>query len=76
MNSEESIISQDVSTEEHPLTDTLDALRDSHADGTEEGDLNINIKKDSVVIEKADRSLSEFNRWYTAGRLIIDPEWQ
>ena len=76
MNSDENSIPQEVLAQEHPLADTLDAMRDSHADGTEEGDLNINIKKDSVVIEKADRSLSEFNRWYQGGRLIIDPEWQ
>lgn len=31
---------------------------------------------EEVSIEKADRSLSELHRWYRAGRLILDPEWQ
>ncbi len=76
MNPEDNAIPQQVLSQEDSLSDALDALTDPHADGTEEGDLNISMKKDSVVIEKADRSLSELDRWYKAGRLIIDPEWQ
>lgn len=30
----------------------------------------------TVNLEKFDRSLFELHRWYTGGRLIIDPEWQ
>lgn len=46
------------------------------AEGSEEGDLEATSNKEGVVIEKNDRSLSELQRWYKAGRLIIDPEWQ
>lgn len=45
-------------------------------EGSDEGDLNIAYPKDGVMIEKNDRSLSEFHRWYKQGRLVIDPEWQ
>ena len=31
---------------------------------------------DGVVLEKNDRSLAEFNRWFQNGKLIVDPEWQ
>ena len=76
MNADENAMPQEVLDPENTLAEALDAMTDPHADGTEEGDLNFDLKKDSVVIEKADRSLSELDRWYKAGRLIIDPEWQ
>lgn len=43
-------------------------------DGAEEGDLN--APSSSINLEKADRSLSEFKRWYDEGDLVLDPEWQ
>ena len=44
-------------------------------EGADEGDLIV-TEKDGVVLEKNDRSLSEFLRWLQTGRLIVDPEWQ
>jgi 5-methylcytosine-specific restriction endonuclease McrA len=58
------------------VPDDLEALRGPYTDGSDEGDLKLSMSKETVVIEKNDRSLSEFHRWYQAGRLIIDPEWQ
>jgi hypothetical protein len=60
---------------------------DSHADydeetstdateGSDEGDLVLDHSREGVRIDKNDRSLSEFRRWYEEGRLVIDPEWQ
>lgn len=51
------------------------AEEDDALDGGDEGDLNASADG-SVALEKADRSLSEFQRWYKQGRLIVDPEWQ
>lgn len=44
--------------------------------GTEEGDLPVELTPPGVLIEKNDRSLSELHRWWRAGRLILDPDWQ
>lgn len=44
-------------------------------DGAEEGSLTISGDR-KVILEKADRSLSELHRWYKNGRIIVDPEWQ
>ncbi len=44
-------------------------------EGNDEGALNISGDR-KVVLEKADRSLSELHRWYKNGRIIVDPEWQ
>lgn len=41
----------------------------------DEGDLNASCDE-KVTLDKADRSLSEFHRWYKQGRIIVDPEWQ
>jgi uncharacterized protein with ParB-like and HNH nuclease domain len=49
-------------------------VSDSPFDGDDEGSLDINEK--GVAIDKADRSLNQFHKWYKDGRLIIDPEWQ
>lgn len=43
-------------------------------DGAGEGDLN--APSSSINLEKADRSLSEFKRWYDDGDLVLDPDWQ
>ena len=45
-------------------------------DGADEGALDHPEGAPDVVIEKNDRSLSELERWYRDGRLILDPEWQ
>lgn len=44
-------------------------------EGGDEGDLNVPFNG-KVVLEKADRSLSELHRWHNSGRIILDPEWQ
>jgi len=45
-------------------------------EGADEGELKVSYPREGVIIEKNDRSLSEFHRWYKARRLIIEPEWQ
>jgi len=57
---------------------TLNGIYDDQStiEGSDEVDLKVLIPKEGVSIEKNDRSLSEFERWYKQGRLIIDPEWQ
>lgn len=55
--------------EEEVLNGNVDAL--------DEGELNPSTSPHKkVVLDKADRSLSELHRWYKSGRIIIDPEWQ
>ncbi len=41
----------------------------------DEGDLHASPDS-KIILEKADRSLSELHRWHKNGRIIIDPEWQ
>lgn len=49
----------------------------SDVDSLDEGELNpATSPHKKVVLDKADRSLSELHRWYKSGRIIIDPEWQ
>lgn len=45
-------------------------------DSSDEGDLSLDGTKPTIKLDKNDRSLSEFHRWYTKGRIIVDPEWQ
>ena len=45
-------------------------------EGSSEGDLDLQGTKPTMNLAKNDRSLAEFNRWFTKGRLIVDPEWQ
>ncbi len=45
-------------------------------DGDDEGEMPIESKINKISLEKNDRSLAELNRWYTTGRIIVDPEWQ
>jgi 5-methylcytosine-specific restriction endonuclease McrA len=50
---------------------------ESDVDALDEGELNpAALPHKKVVLDKADRSLSELHRWYKSGRIIIDPEWQ
>lgn len=44
-------------------------------EGSDEGTMIVKSGS-GIVIEKNDRSLSEFHRWVKSGRLIIDPDWQ
>lgn len=57
-------------------SDQADRDNDETPDGADEGDLEVDLKAPGIIIEKNDRSLSEFQRWYKSGRLIIDPDWQ
>ena len=49
---------------------------DSELEAAEEGDLEKSLEHQAVSLEKNDRSLFEFHRWYQRGRLILDTEWQ
>jgi len=61
-----------IKAENHTAESKLEVL-----DGSDEGALDFGDQRQTgVVIEKNDRSLSEFHRWYREGRLILDPEWQ
>jgi hypothetical protein len=57
------------------MLDQETELDGEELDGLDEGDLNAPIDR-KVTLDKADRSLSEFHRWYKMGRIIVDPEWQ
>lgn len=56
--------------------DETDEAEDATPEGADEGDLEVDLKPPGIIIEKNDRSLSEFQRWYKSGRLVVDPEWQ
>ena len=61
----------DMETYDDEVTDD-----NNDVDSLEEGEFNPSDYPNKVVLEKADRSLSELHRWYKGGRIIIDPEWQ
>ena len=46
------------------------------SEGQDEGDISVDLEGQGISLDKNDRSLSEFYRWYQRGRLIVDPEWQ
>ena len=48
---------------------------DDDLDSLDEGELNAELGQ-KVILDKADRSLSELYRWHKTGRIVIDPEWQ
>ena len=48
-------------------------LEASGTDGSDEGDLKLSGPP-TVVMEKSDRSLSEYHRWYKDHRLKLDPD--
>lgn len=50
-------------------------LPDDDLEGVDEGDMNAS-GDGKITLDKSDRSLSEFHRWYKQGRIIVDPEWQ
>lgn len=62
--------------EELDFNDKTEDLNENGEEGFDEGELEISPPKEGILIEKNDRSLFEFYRWYKNGRLIIDPEWQ
>ena len=66
------------SEETHATISTIEDMRvdDDELEGADEGDLGEVIKTETVSIEKNDRSLSEFYRWYEEGSLILNTEWQ
>ena len=45
-------------------------------EGDDEGDLQVRNESKRINLEKTDRSLYEFYRWWKNGRLTLDPEWQ
>lgn len=49
---------------------------DATAEASDEGDLNVPPPHGDITLEKADRSLAEFKRWFDEGELTLDPEWQ
>ena len=55
-------------------SNTVDEDPPALFEGAEEGDLN--ASSSGINLEKADRSLSEFKRWFDEGDLVLDPEWQ
>ena len=61
--------------ETHATSSTIEDIRvdDDELEGADEGDLGEVIKTETVSIEKNDRSLSEFYRWYEEGSLILTP---
>lgn len=67
---------QDVTYNTNKSNILSSSVSEGSTEGSDEGDLKVTYPKDGVMIEKNDRSLSEFHRWYKQGRLIIDPEWQ
>src|SRR5262245_28511667 len=71
-NNDDGIANQD--TELAP-PDAVDVIEDT-VEGVDEGDLQVPLGRQRIIIEKNDRSLAEFHRWYKEGRLIVDPEWQ
>ncbi len=73
----ESEVVDDVVSGDETRQDTIDNTDcDEMPEGADEGDLTIDSGSESVVIEKNDRSLSEFHRWFKQGRIVIDPMWQ
>ncbi|MGE4376601.1 MAG: HNH endonuclease family protein [Burkholderiaceae bacterium] len=60
-----------------PEIDYEEDVENSDVESLDEGELNpAPSPHKKVVLDKADRSLSELYRWYKSGRIIIDPEWQ
>ncbi len=72
MNENERMDEEQVEFDQEPQEDDDSDM----VEGMDKGELNPISKFKKVILEKADRSLSELHRWYKSGRLIIDPEWQ
>lgn len=49
---------------------------DEVINSSDEGDLTLEGTNPTIKLDKNNRSLSEFHRWYSKGRIIVDPEWQ
>ena len=61
--------------QEETYSNISEAVIDNLVEGDDEGELIVDHDA-KVIIEKFDRSLHEFHRWYQKGKLIVDPEWQ
>ena len=48
----------------------------SVTEGSDEGNLPIADGSGPVQMNKNDRSIAEYYRWYKEGRIILDPDWQ
>jgi uncharacterized protein with ParB-like and HNH nuclease domain len=51
-------------------------IGDDQVEGLDEGDLQVDPSGAPINLGKNDRSLAEFHRWHTKGRIVVDPEWQ
>lgn len=49
---------------------------DPDVEGDDEGDSIISASATAPIVQRSDRSLFELNRWFTHGRLHVEPEWQ
>lgn len=45
-------------------------------DGADEGELRVEAPAGGITLDKNDRSLAEFHRWFQKGKVVVDPEWQ
>lgn len=68
-NSESNLTVNDIMTTE------IGENNEDQIDSMDEGELNAPLSE-KIRLEKSDRSLSEFVRWFKSGRLIVNPEWQ
>jgi uncharacterized protein with ParB-like and HNH nuclease domain len=60
-----------------PIVEEIEPLSsDNLVEAEDEGEFSVDKPLATVTLEKFDRSLFELHRWYSVGRLIIDPEWQ
>lgn len=61
----------------YQLESSLDTTtKDVELDGADEGDLEEVIRTETILFTPSDRSLTEFERWYREGSLILDADWQ
>lgn len=64
----------DDTTEQRDHEPALPEDSDSDFEGSDEGVLN--ASGSPIFLDKSDRSLWEFWRWYNENDLVLDPEWQ
>ena len=63
---------------QHDLVSTPEDVEadDDELEGGDGGDFEEALERETILLDKNDRSLSELHRWYQRGRLILDTEWQ
>ncbi|MCY3956100.1 MAG: DUF262 domain-containing protein [Nitrospira sp.] len=71
---EKTTMEDDYEDEDEDEDEVVDE-QDKILEGGDEGDLNTSSPS-TVSLEKADRSLSEFKRWFDESDLVLNPEWQ